>query len=110
VALELADLLVPGAERAEREVVPADLAEFETGRTDRPLEVGDLKKHHVVAARLEPPAQGGQRVVVSRRRETQDADSALRPPLTGVPRACAVPYGLFGATDRFPPKDINSIL
>src|SRR5262249_44457055 len=82
-ALELADFLIPRAERAGGEVFPADLPELQARRPDRPLEVGDLEVDHFMAPRLEPPPQGRERIVVTRRGETQDADtthgSALRP-------------------------------
>ena len=48
-ALELADLFVPGAERAEGEVVPADLVKLQARSPDRPLEVGDLEVDDLVA-------------------------------------------------------------
>src|SRR5262249_53915515 len=77
-----ADFLIPRAERAEGEVFPADLPELQARRPDRPLEVGDLEVDHFMAPRLEPPPQGRERIVVTRRGETQDADtthgSALR--------------------------------
>src|SRR5262249_47979993 len=78
-ALELPDLLVPRAERAGGEVVPADLAEPQARRADRPLQVGDLEEDHFVAPRLEPPPQGREGVVVARRGETQAADAPASP-------------------------------
>jgi hypothetical protein len=78
VALELGEFLVPSAERAGWEVFPADLAELQSRRPDRPLEVGDLEVDHFMAPRLEPPAQCRERVIVSGRGETQDTDSAHR--------------------------------
>src|SRR5262249_27242029 len=48
-ALELADFLVPRAERAEREVLLADLVELQARRPDRGLEVGDLEVDHLMA-------------------------------------------------------------
>ena len=74
-ALELTELLIPRAERAGGEVLPADLAELQARRPDRPLEVGDLEVDHFMAPRLEPPPQGRERIVVTRRGETQDADA-----------------------------------
>ena len=44
-------------------------------RPDRLLEVGDLEVDHFMAPRLEPPPQGRERIVVSRRGKTQDADT-----------------------------------
>src|SRR5262249_44264361 len=74
-ALQLADFLIPHAERAGGEVFPADLPELQAGRPDRPLEVGDLEVDYFMAPQLEAPPQGRERIVVARRRETQDADS-----------------------------------
>ena len=74
-ALELAELLIPRAERAGGEVFPADLAEPQARRPDRRLEVGHLEVDHFMAPRLEPPPQGRERIEVSRRGETQDADT-----------------------------------
>src|SRR5262249_25477526 len=84
-ALELPDLLVPRAERAGGEVLPADLAEPQARRADRPLEVGDLEEDHVVAPRSEPPPQGRERIVVTRRGATQDADPPGPPLLPDRP-------------------------
>src|SRR5215831_13539725 len=81
-ALELANFLIPRAERARREVFPADLPELQARRPDRPLEVGDLEVDHFMAPRLEPPPQGRERIVMTRRRETQDADSM---PASSIP-------------------------
>src|SRR5262249_36034466 len=77
-ALELTELLIPRAERAAGEVLPDDLVELQSRRPDRPLEVGDLEVDHFMAPCLEPPPQGGERIVVTRRGETQDADPTLR--------------------------------
>jgi hypothetical protein len=52
-ALELTDLLIPGAERSGGEILPADLAELQARSPDRLLEVGDLEVDHVMAPRLE---------------------------------------------------------
>src|SRR5262249_17512668 len=54
-ALELTDLLIPRAERAEGKVFPADLAEPQARRPDRRLEVGHLEVDHFMAPSLEPP-------------------------------------------------------
>ena len=42
-ALELAQLLIPCSDRAGGKILPADLAELQARRPDRPLEVGDLE-------------------------------------------------------------------
>ena len=68
------------AERAEGEVLPADLAELQPRGPDRPLEVGDLEVDHVMASRLQPPPQGRERIEVARRGETQDAYSTHKVP------------------------------
>ena len=72
-ALELTELLIPRGSR-RGEIFPADLAELQARRPDRPLEVGDLEVDHLMAPRLEPPPQGRERIEVTRRGETQDAD------------------------------------
>jgi hypothetical protein len=48
-ALELAEFLIPRPEGTEGEVFPADLAELQARRSDRPLEVGDLDVDHFMA-------------------------------------------------------------
>src|SRR5262249_50021181 len=75
-APELTHLLIPRAERAGGEVFPSDLAELQARRPDRPFEVGDLEVDHLMAPCLEPPPQGRERIVVTRRGEAQDADPA----------------------------------
>jgi hypothetical protein len=82
-ALEPAELLIPRPEGAEGEVLPADLAELQARRPDRSLEVGDLEVDHFMAPWLEPPPQGRERIVVARRRITQDADPT---PGSSLPR------------------------
>ena len=74
-SFELAAFRVGRAERAEGEVVLADLAEPQPSGPDGSLQVGHLEVDHVVASRLQSPAQRGERIEVARRGETQDADS-----------------------------------
>src|SRR5262249_53689912 len=76
-SFELAAFLVARAERAEGEVVLADLAEPQPSGPDRRLQVGHLEVDHVVASRLQSPAQRGQRIEVARRGETQDTYSTV---------------------------------
>src|SRR5262245_42206831 len=76
-SFELAPFLVARAERAEGEVALTDLAEPQPGGPDGRLQVGHLEVDHVVASRLQSPAQRGQRIEVARRGETQDADSTV---------------------------------
>src|SRR5262249_37944467 len=76
-AREFTDFLIPRAERAGREIFPTNLAELQSRRTDRALDVGDLEVDHFVAPRLEPPSQGRERIEVTRRGETQDANTTL---------------------------------
>ena len=82
--LELAEFLVPRAEGAGWEVVPADLAKLQARRPDGPLEVADLEVDHFMAPGLQPPPQGRERVVVTRRGEAQDTDTShgIVPPLS----------------------------
>src|SRR5262249_44603221 len=72
---ELAQLLIPRAEGTGWEVFPADLAEPQASRPDRRLEIGHLEVDHFVPPRLEPTPPGGERIVVPRRGETQNADA-----------------------------------
>src|SRR6516225_8097346 len=65
------------AERTEGEVVLTDLAEPQPSGPDGRLQVGHLEVDHVVASRLQSPAQRGQRIEVARRGETQDAYSTV---------------------------------
>src|SRR5262249_56176702 len=90
-AFELTALFIPRAEGAGGEVFPADLAELQARRPDRPLEVGDLEVDHFMAPCLEPPPQGRERVEVTRRGETQDADTTPGSSLAGGPGARATP-------------------
>src|SRR5262249_46163266 len=76
-SFELAAFLVAGAERAEGEIVLANLAEPQPSGPDGRLQVGHLEVDHVVASRLQSPAQRGERIVVARRGETQDAYSTI---------------------------------
>src|SRR5262249_51660098 len=68
------EFFIPGAERAGGEVLPADLAELQSRCPDRPFQIGNLEVDHLMASRLEAPSKSGERIVVARRRETQDAD------------------------------------
>src|SRR5262249_25815028 len=76
-SFELAAFLVARAERAEGEVVLADLAEPQPSGPDGRLQVGHLEVDHVVPSRLQSPDQRGQRIEVGRRGETQDAYSTI---------------------------------
>ena len=97
--LELTEFLIPGTEGAGGEVFPADLAELEARRPDRPLKVGDLEVDHLMAPRLEPPTQGREWIVVPRRGETQDADTTPGSFLRCGACACAA---------RRPPMSLGS--
>src|SRR5262249_1659333 len=83
-ALEPPEFLVPCADRAGGEVVPADLAEPETRRPDRRLQGGDPEEDHLVPPGMEPPAHGRQPGGGARRQAAQDAGathgSVLLPP------------------------------
>src|SRR5262245_9786611 len=76
-SFELAAFLVARAERAQGEVVLTDLAKPQPSGPDGRLQVGHLEVDHVVASRLQSPAQRGERIVVARRGETQDAYSTV---------------------------------
>jgi len=74
-AIELAELLISRAEGAQGEIIAANLPEPQACRPDRLLEVGDLEVDDFMAPRLEPPPQCRERIEVSRRGKTQDADT-----------------------------------
>ena len=74
-AIELAELLISRAEGAQGEIIAADLPEPQACRPDRLLEVGHLEVDDFMAPRLEPPPQCRERIEVSRRGKTQDADT-----------------------------------
>ncbi len=74
-ALELTELLIPRAEGAGGKSSRPIWRNSQARRPDRLLEVGDLEVDHFMAPRLEPPPQGRERIEVTRRGETQDADT-----------------------------------
>jgi hypothetical protein len=109
-ALELSELLIPRPEGAGGEVFPADLAELQACRPDRPLKVGNLEVDHFMAPRLEPPPKGRERIEVPRRGETQDADAAHGSSLPGDPCARAIHLGTFSVIDHVLPNGLSSVL